>query len=222
MAIHKVDGVDGVNHFPKKFVTLYASEAITAGDWVGIDLSDTTNGLGGSVRPLDFDDGLSGTTLPLGVAIQTVATDLSVMVQTAGKYENSNVAATVAAGDKLYATTVTGRAADQAAALADVQIAIVAGDAATTDIAVAGSQTQDDIIFVAHISTTASVATIVDITSEASFTTDGQMQLSTTGTGSDSLMVFWQRQATCVGVALEAASGAGATTDVMIVNQGFF
>jgi hypothetical protein len=35
-------------------------------------------------------------------------------------------------------------------------------------------------------------------------------------------MVFWQRQATCVGVALEAASGAGATTDVMIVNQGFF
>ena len=53
MAIYKVDGVDGVNQFPKKFVTLYASEVITKGMLVALDLSDTTNGLGASIRPAD-------------------------------------------------------------------------------------------------------------------------------------------------------------------------
>jgi hypothetical protein len=222
MAIHKIDGGPGGenNHFPKKFVTLYASEAITAGDFVGIDLSDTTNGLGASVRPLDLDDGLSGGTLPLGVATHTAAAGDDVDIQTAGKYENANVAATVAAGDKLFATTVTGRAADQASAIADLQIAIVAGTTATTNIAVANSQTQDDILFVAHISTTADVATIADITSEASFTSDGQMQMSTTNTTNDSLLVFFQKQQVCLGAALEAASANQA--DVMIINQGYF
>ena len=222
MAVHKIDGGPGGenDHFPKKFVSLYASEACTAGDWVGIDLSDTTNGLGGSVRPLDMDDGLSGGTLLLGVATATVAAAANVQVQTAGKYENANVAASVAAGDKLFSTTVTGRVADQAAAFADLQIAIVAGTTATTNIAVANSQTQDDILFVAHISTTADVATYVDITSEASFTSDGQMQMSTTNTSSDSLMVFWRKQGVCLGAALEAA--AANLADCMIINQGYF
>mgnify|MGYP003627311482 CR=1 FL=1 len=48
MAVHKIDGVDGTNHFPKKLVTLYASGACTAGYFVAIT-ADTTNGLGGSV-----------------------------------------------------------------------------------------------------------------------------------------------------------------------------
>ena len=220
MAIHKIDGYDGTDNFPKKFVTLYASEACTAGDWVGIDLSDTTNGLGGSVRPLDVDDGLSGSTLPLGIATETVALATNVKVQTAGKYVDANVASTVAAGDKVFATTTTGRAADQAAALADLQIEIVAGTTATTNIAVAGIQTHDDILYVAHISTTASVATIVDITSEASVTSDGNIQLSTTDTSSDSLMVFWKRQTICLGSALEAA--VSNVADCMIINQGYF
>ena len=216
MAIHKVDGVDGVNHFPKKFVTLYASEAITKGNWVGIDLSDTTNGLGGSVRPLDYDDGLSGTTLPLGVATETVAAAANVTIQTAGKYENATVASTVAAGDKLFATTTTGSAADQAAALADVQIVLVSGAGADTDIAVTGIQTQDDLVFCFESAT--STALFTDRTSTTSITSDGNIQCSAI-TSDDTLLVGWQRQAICVGVALEAASTLAA--DVMIVNQGF-
>ena len=52
MSIHKIDGGPGGenNHFPKKFVTLYSADAsITAGDWVMIHPTDTTNGLGASV-----------------------------------------------------------------------------------------------------------------------------------------------------------------------------
>ena len=47
MAIHKIDGVDGVDNFPKKTVTLYASGACTAGMFVALT-ADDTNGLGAS------------------------------------------------------------------------------------------------------------------------------------------------------------------------------
>ena len=219
MSIHKIDGGPGGqnNHFPKKFVTLNASEAITAGDFVGIDLSSTTNGLGGSVRPLDMDDGLSAGTLPLGVATHTAAAAANVEIQTAGKYENANVASTVVAGDKLYASTVSGRAADQAAAQADIQIVLVAGDGADTNIAVTGIQTQDDLIFCFESAVTSAVFT--DRTATTTITSDGQIQCSA-ATSSDTLLVGFQKQVICLGAALENASTLQA--DVMIINQGYF
>ena len=217
MAIHKIDGVDGVNNFPKKFVTLYASEAVTKGDFVGVDLSDTTNGLGASVRPLDVADGLSGSTLVLGVATETVSATTNVQIQTAGKFENANVAATVAAGDKLFATTTSGRAADQAAALADIQIVLVDGAAADTNIAITGIQTHDDIVFCFESAT--STAVFTDRTSTTSITSDGNIQC-TNDTSSDKLLVGIQRQSIPVATALEAASSNAA--DVLILDQGYF
>ena len=98
MAIHKIDGVDGVNHFPKKFVTLYASAACTKGYFVSIT-SDTTNGLGASCANAEV--GATSTTancLTFGVATETVAAGGIVTVQTAGKYENAYVNGSCAIG----------------------------------------------------------------------------------------------------------------------------
>jgi len=92
MAIHKIDGVDGVNHFPKKFVTLYASAACTKGYFVSIT-GDTTNGLGASCANAEVGaaGGVTANCLTLGVATETVAAGANVVVQTAGKYENAYV-----------------------------------------------------------------------------------------------------------------------------------
>jgi hypothetical protein len=82
MAIYKKDGVDGVNHYPKKFVTLYAAAAITKGDWVAFN-ADTTEGLGGSVSQAA---GVStvGNGGAFGVATETVTGTGPITIQTAG------------------------------------------------------------------------------------------------------------------------------------------
>ena len=91
MAIHKIDGVDGVDHFPKKFVTLYASAACTKGFFVAIS-TDTTNGLGGSVANAPLSASATrANSLTLGIATETVAAGNNVVIQTAGKYENAYV-----------------------------------------------------------------------------------------------------------------------------------
>jgi len=80
MAIHKIDGVDGVNHFPKKFVTLTATAAITKGNVVMIDTGTTTNGAGMHVKKTDAADDQ----LQIGIAAETVASGAAVRVQVAG------------------------------------------------------------------------------------------------------------------------------------------
>ena len=101
MAVHKIDGVDGVNHFPKKLVTLYASAACTVGKFVAIT-TDTTNGLGASVSDAAVGPGSTEANgLTFGIATQTVDAGEEVVVQTAGKYENASVASSTAAGDAL-------------------------------------------------------------------------------------------------------------------------
>lgn len=86
-------GDQAISHFPKKFVTLYASAATTAGYFVSIDGGDSTNGLGGSVRnaELGAGGGATANALTFGVATQTVAAGEEVIVQIAGKYENAYV-----------------------------------------------------------------------------------------------------------------------------------
>jgi len=104
MAVHKIDGGPGGenDHFPKKFVTLYASAACTAGFFVSIDDGDTTNGLGASVRNAEVGaTSVTGQGLTFGVATQTVAAGADVVVQIAGKYENASVDGATAIGSAL-------------------------------------------------------------------------------------------------------------------------
>lgn len=65
------------------------------------------------------------------------------------------------------------------------------GASATTDIAISGIATEDVILWVDHISTKADNATVVDISSEVSITSAGNIQLSSTDTSSDLLRVVW-------------------------------
>tara|TARA_R100000152_G_C6657501_1_gene97312 strand:+ start:83 stop:511 length:429 start_codon:yes stop_codon:yes gene_type:complete len=113
MAIHKVEGVDGDANFPKKFVRLHCTEAISAGEWVSIDTGDTTNGLGGSVeKALATTNGCVGV---VGVATETTTAAGVVKIQTAGKFENAFVTTSITANKALVVDTTAGRA-DEAAA----------------------------------------------------------------------------------------------------------
>jgi hypothetical protein len=221
MAIHKVDGVDGVNNFPKKFVTLYASEAITVGTLVALDLTDTTNGAGASIRPADVaTDATAGGGQPiaLGFATETVAAGKNCKVQTAGQFANALVHSSTAIGDSLYASIVAGSAYPTAEAYAGVQTVKVTGAGSSTNIAVTGILTTDELISALHFD---SSDPAVD-TLSASITSDGNIQTATdTGTDADDgVIVTWRRDLNKVAYALEAYDAAG--TDVMILDQGLF
>ena len=216
MAIHKIDQVDGVNHFPKKFVTLRASEAITKGDLVALDLSDSTNGLGASIRPADVaTDATAGGGHPiaLGFATETAAAGAECKVQTAGKFVDANVHADTVAGDCLYASIVAGRAYPTAEAYAGLNIITDQGVSATTDIVTAGILTTDEIV--AFVETD----TGEDRTSTASIPTDGNVE-SSADTSSNMVLIAWRRNIAKIAYALEADTANAA--DVMILDQGLF
>ena len=125
MAIHKIDGVDAVDggsqisSFPKKFVTLFCTGAVTAGDWVQIETDSgvtdyAKNGLGASVTKADTV--ADGNMAVVGVATETLTAAGDIRIQTAGKFENANVADAVVAGDALVVDdTEAGRAVKIAA-----------------------------------------------------------------------------------------------------------
>ena len=137
MAVHKIDGVDGTNHFPKKLVTLYASGACTAGYFVA-KTADTTNGLGGSVSNAVVGPGSTESeALTFGVATETVAAGANVVVQTAGKYENAYVNGSTTAGDALTGP-LSGGTAGMADLLAETTfgpVVAVALEADSTNLA---------------------------------------------------------------------------------------
>ena len=119
MAIHKIDGVDAVdggsaiNSFPKKFVTLHGTAAITKGDWVVIDLANTENGRGASVKKFAGGGSLDATTF--GVATETISAAGVIRIQTAGLCEFALLTASVAAGAALACDGSTAGAASAAA-----------------------------------------------------------------------------------------------------------
>jgi len=133
MAIHKIDGVDAVDggsqisSFPKKFVTLYCTGAVTKGDWVQIE-TDTgvtdyaKNGLGASVTKADAV--ANGNMAVVGVATETLTAAGELRIQTAGKFTDANVADAVAAGDALV---VDNTAAGQAVKIEASDLATVCG-----------------------------------------------------------------------------------------------
>ena len=72
----------------------------------------------------------------------------------------------------------------------NLKVSIVDGTTATTNIAITGIATTDELIFVGHYSTKASIATLVDDTANCSITSAGNIQ-SATNTSSDLLEVWW-------------------------------
>ena len=114
MAIHKIDGVDGVNNFPKKFVRLYSLVAVDKGDFLMIE-TDTTvtdyalNGLGASViKAVSAATTGIETALVVGVAAETITAAGYVTIQTAGKFENANCHTDVVRGEGI--TVINGTA----------------------------------------------------------------------------------------------------------------
>lgn len=65
------------------------------------------------------------------------------------------------------------------------------GAAADTNIAVTDIATDDTVVFCIHISTKAAIATMADITSEVVILSAGNIQLTTTSTTSDQLLLIW-------------------------------
>lgn len=77
-------------------------------------------------------------------------------------------------------------------------VALCTGAAATTDTDCAAKdgttiKKEDTIIWCGHFSTAAAIATLEDRTDEVSVVNDGHVQLSTTDTTSDQLLVIWHR-----------------------------
>jgi hypothetical protein len=77
---YKQDGVDGDQDRCKRFVGLYGTAAITKGQAVVIDTTDTTNGAGFSVKKSVVDDD----PLAVGVAEETTTAAGNVKIQLAG------------------------------------------------------------------------------------------------------------------------------------------
>ena len=114
MAIHKIDGVDGVVNYPKKFVTLWttlaASASITKGDVVILETDITqANGEGLYVQPSDASDSV----ITVGVAAETVTNpagatrDHPIRVQVAGYNDTCTSAASIAL-DVLVSSSASG------------------------------------------------------------------------------------------------------------------
>jgi len=141
MAVYKRGASDGdVNHFPKKFVTLYSTGAVTAGDFVSIHTTDTTNAIGGTVL-IAPAVGTNGCSAVVGIATETVlAADApqNIVVQLAGKYDTANVHADTVAGIALCGPiSVAGRAdVTVAASFQNVAIALTDDSAVTNQAAV--------------------------------------------------------------------------------------
>jgi hypothetical protein len=72
--------------------------------------------------------------------------------------------------------------------------ASAAGTTAATNIAITGIKTSDALaaVFLLNRDATAANINIGSVQSEASITSDGNIQLSTTNSTGDTLLVFWQ------------------------------
>lgn len=104
MSVYKRGTSDqSVIGMPKKFVTLYASGAITAGDCVAIDTGVTTNGAGMHVEQCDVDD----SPLAIGIARDTAADGATVVVQVAGYNDACTAVAIINLGDWVGSDTGT-------------------------------------------------------------------------------------------------------------------
>ncbi len=149
MAIHKVDGVDGANNFPKKHVVLHGTAAITAGNVVMLNLADTTNGLGGSV--VTCTNTANGEQLALGIAVETTTDAGTIKIQTAGKYENANVGTPTVAGDSLICSNASDAAVGRLVVYAAADVAPIFAVALESENAATGVEPASGLVNKADI-----------------------------------------------------------------------
>lgn len=103
----------------------WAAAAITNGDAVVLDTSDTTYGLGNSVKKSASADAVD----VVGVADATVAAGSWVPVVVWGLKQNANVADASAAGDALQTSATAGRMGTRGAGETYFAIALEDGNA---------------------------------------------------------------------------------------------
>ena len=120
MAIHKIDGVDGVDNYPKKFITLWcsltASASIAKGDVVILDTGTTSpEGEALYVKQSDAADSV----LVVGVAAETVTNgagatrDHPIRVQVAGYNSDTVGSAAISLGGQV-GSAASGQIVDAA------------------------------------------------------------------------------------------------------------
>lgn len=73
----------------------------------------------------------------------------------------------------------------------NLQFSFVDGAMNDVDIAITGIQTDDTIVHISHFTTKVAIESLLDLTSEGVILTDGNIQLDSTDTSSDLLLVIW-------------------------------
>lgn len=93
----------------------------------------------------------------------------------------------------LSGSTLAGKNLMRALREAQVKITVVAGTTSATNIAVTGIATEDTIVSCLRLNRDATAANIdiADVTAEANITSAGNIQLTTTNTTGDTLIVVW-------------------------------
>jgi len=84
MSVYKLDGLNANNERRQRFISVFASEAISKGDVVAFDLAATepTNGYGNHVLICDTGDQLNRHAI--GVAFEAIASGAKGIIQVAG------------------------------------------------------------------------------------------------------------------------------------------
>lgn len=114
--IYKLDGFDGNNTDEYQLVTLWVTEAATAGDWIASDASDTSNpggyagGPSGSFRIADADEAQSVYDTVGPIAFTTTAAGYAQVYVRGRATANVDSGAAVAVGDFLSIGSTAGRA----------------------------------------------------------------------------------------------------------------
>lgn len=148
MAIYKSDGVDAVNVFPGKFITVYCTGAVSKGDVVELDFTatrstdQTVDAFGISVKKAAATDNLP---FACGVATATLTAAGYVQIQYAGYNNSVTPDAAIAAG--LPVGTDAGTAGRIQAFTGNVS-ATAGSFGVVVDAYVAGAGTNDGAIFI--------------------------------------------------------------------------
>lgn len=112
LAVMQADNFDGNFDYNAEFVTMYATAAVTTGDWVAFLSNNTSNPgaiEGMSIITADSDNAYSIANT-FGVAAETTTAAGMVRVQIRGKATNVNVATGSTQGLALVISSTAGRA----------------------------------------------------------------------------------------------------------------
>lgn len=138
MRAFKIDGYGAIADYGFDSITVWCTAAVTAGDWIAMKVSDTTNPAQAEAMSFvtaDLSD-VGADYDTIGVAMTTTTAAGFVQIQTRGKYVSANVATAAAIGVPLCISTTAGRAEEATTQAGSFRIigrvlAEEAGDVAT-------------------------------------------------------------------------------------------